>query len=126
MTKVFVAVDLIQRWQDAANRQDVRLLLELSDSNIAIVGSRGISSGHQILSDWVQRAGVRFATLCTFARDDRVVVDQHGEWRSLETGVVTGEADVAASFYIHQGARRTSSALRFARASTARCAAYYG
>ena len=94
------SVDLVQRWQDAVNRQDVPSVLTLSDTHIEIVGPRGTAYGHEVLSDWVQRAGARFVTSRIFARDDRVVVAQHGEWRSLETGTVIGEAEVATSFRI--------------------------
>jgi ketosteroid isomerase-like protein len=98
-----VAIDLVQRWQDAANRQDIALLLALSDPNIEIVGPRGAAQGHDILAQWVRRAGAQFTIQRIFARADRVVVVQQGIWRSAETGEVIGEAQVASSFRVEQG-----------------------
>lgn len=42
-------------------------------------------------------------SLRTFARDDQVVVAQHAVWRSVETGEVIGEADVASQFRVKEG-----------------------
>jgi ketosteroid isomerase-like protein len=97
------AIDLVQRWQDAANRQDIALLLALSGPNIEIVGPRGMAQGHNILAEWVRRAGAQFTIQRIFARADRVVVVQQGIWRSAQTGAVIGEAQVASSFRVEQG-----------------------
>jgi hypothetical protein len=96
------AVGLVQRWQAAANRQDVPLLLELSDPNIEIVGPRGSGHGHDLLAEWVSRAGAQFTIQRSFARGECVVVAQQGVWRSSETGAVVGEAQVASSFRVVQ------------------------
>jgi hypothetical protein len=96
------SIEIVQRWQAAANRQDVAALLELSDPQIEIVGPRGLAHGHAMLAGWVQRAGVQFTTLRAFARDTRVVVAQHGLWRSVETGAIVGEAIVATAFVVNE------------------------
>jgi hypothetical protein len=95
-----LSIETVQRWQETANRQDVAALLELSDPQVEIVGPRGIAHGHAVLADWVRRAGVQFTTLRAFARDTRVVVTQHGIWRSIETGAIVGEATVATAFQV--------------------------
>jgi hypothetical protein len=94
------SVTIVQTWQDAANHQNVERLLELSGPNIEIVGPRGSARGHDILKDWLSRAGLQLETLRTFAKDDVVAVAQHGVWRSIETNEVTGEADVATVFRV--------------------------
>jgi hypothetical protein len=40
-------------------------------------------------------------TLRVFERGNVVVVAQHGIWRSIDTGEVTGEADIASQFRAH-------------------------
>jgi hypothetical protein len=95
-------IEVVQQWQDAANQQNVPILLELSDRAIELVGPRGVAQGHQVLADWVQRAGAQFTTLRVFAHAERVVVVQHGEWHSPETREVIGQAEVATSFYLDQ------------------------
>jgi len=89
---------IAQAWQAAASAQDSDRLLELSDPNIEIVGPRGSGFGHQLLRDWMGRAGLTMKTLRTFARGENVVLEQQGVWRSLETGEVTGEKTLASAF----------------------------
>jgi hypothetical protein len=91
---------LVQAWQDAANHQNSDRLVELSAPDIEVVGPRGSGHGYQLLREWLGRAGLHFTTLRAFARDNVVVVAQRGVWRSVETGEVTGERDLASRFRI--------------------------
>jgi hypothetical protein len=91
---------VVRAWLEAANSQDVSRLLELSDPNIEVVGPRGSGYGHQLLRDWLARAGLTLETQRCFGRGNVVVVAQHAVWRSPETGEVMGEADVASRFRI--------------------------
>lgn len=93
---------VVQAWQDAANNGDLHRLLELSDPAIELVGPRGSGHGHQLLRDWLGRAGLALKTLRAFARGNVVVVEQHGVWRSTETGEVEGEADIASRFQVRE------------------------
>jgi hypothetical protein len=94
---------VVAAWLEAVNRQEVDHLLELSAHEIEIVGPRGVGHGHQLLREWLKRAGAQFETEQTFARDQHVVVAQHGVWRSPETGEVIGQADVASLFRVDGG-----------------------
>ena len=87
-------------WQGAANSGDVDRLLELSDPEIEVVGPRGSGYGHQLLRDWLARAGLSLETIRVFAGGNAVVAAQHGVWRSVDTGEVTGERSVASSFRV--------------------------
>lgn len=78
-------------------------LLALSDPHIEIVGPRGAGYGHQLLRDWLGRAGLQLETRQIFACDNVVVVAQHGVWRAADTGDITGEADVASRFRVGGG-----------------------
>jgi len=91
---------LVQAWQDAANHQNSDRLIELSAPDIEVIGPRGSGHGYQLLRDWLGRAGLHLTTLRAFARDNVVVVAQHGVWRSLETGEVYSEQDLASRFRI--------------------------
>lgn len=103
MTQPTSPLTTVQAWLAAANGQDVERLLELSDPNIEIAGPRGTGHGHQLLREWLRRAGAQLVTQRTFTRDQTVVVAQHGVWRSPETGEVIGEADVASLFRVDGG-----------------------
>ena len=94
------SVTMVQAWLDAVNTQNIDGLIALSDPNIEIIGPRGSGYGHQLLCDWLGRAGLRLETRRVFARGDAVVVEQHGVWRSVETGDVTGERDIASRFRV--------------------------
>ena len=96
-------VAVVRAWQDAASGQDTDRLIELSAPDVEIVGPRGSGRGHQLLRDWLGRAGLSLEALRVFARGDAVVVAQRGVWRSAETGEVTGEAALAASFRVEGG-----------------------
>jgi len=91
---------LVQAWQEAVNNQDTHRLLELSDSDIEIVGPRGSGRGLHLLLDWLGRVRLHLITLRAFAYDNAVVVAQHGAWYSIETGEIVGEADIASLFRI--------------------------
>jgi len=97
------ALETAKAWQNAANTRDVPRLLEVSDPEIEIVGPRGLASGHQILQDWVSRAGLRVTSLRTFMKGDTAVIAGHGEWRSVETGEIQGEAEIASHFVVRSG-----------------------
>ncbi|HJZ46408.1 MAG TPA: hypothetical protein VKE41_04555 [Roseiflexaceae bacterium] len=103
-------LEIAEAWQQAANAQDSERLLALSDPNIEIVGPRGSGFGHQLLRDWLGRAGLTLTTLRAFGRDATVVLAQHGVWRSAESGTVTGERDLASRFDVGGG-----RVVRFAR-----------
>ena len=94
---------VVHAWIDAANRQDGDDLVALSDPDVEIVGPRGSLRGAGVLRDWLTRAGLTLENKRTFARGGAVVVEQHGVWRSVETGEFVGEADVAARFEVGGG-----------------------
>jgi len=104
------ALAIVLAWQEAANAQDIDRLLALSDANIEIVGPRGSGFGHQLLRDWMARAGLTLKTLRAFVGADRVALEHQGIWRSLETGEVTGDKKVASAFQVRDG-----QVARFAR-----------
>ena len=94
------AVAVVEAWQAAANSGDVDALLTLSAADIAIVGPRGTATGHQILIDWLARAGLQLQSLQTFARGAAVVVAQHGVWHAPDSGAVVGERDIATYYRV--------------------------
>ena len=97
------AVAVVQAWLAAANQQDVAQLLALSAADIELIGPRGVGHGHQLLRDWLARAGLTLTTQRIFARAQVVVVAQQGVWRALATGAVVGEATLASLFRVQQG-----------------------
>jgi limonene-1,2-epoxide hydrolase len=95
--------DVVHAWIDAANRQRGDALVALSAPDIELVGPRGSVRGAAVLREWLTRAGLTMENRRTFARDGAVVVEQHGVWRSVDTGEFVGEADVASRFEVVHG-----------------------
>jgi ketosteroid isomerase-like protein len=96
------AIPVVQAWQNALNAQDIDHLLELSAPDIVIIGPRGRTSGHQLLREWIARAGLTLTTQRIFQRGDTVVLAQHGIWQSEATNGVPSEADLASRFRVNQ------------------------
>lgn len=107
------ALVVVEAWNDAVNRQDAERLTELSDPNIEVIGPRGVGYGHLRLREWLARAGLSLTTLRAFAGGNLVVLAQHGIWRSVESGDITGEHDLATYYSVAAG-----RVLRFARYDT--------
>lgn len=93
------AVAVVLAWQDAVNRQDADRLLALSAPDIEVVGPRGSGYGHQLVRDWLARAGLRLTTERIFARGEVVVVAQQGVW----LGAAPLERHLASRFRVTGG-----------------------
>lgn len=94
---------VVRAWQEAVNARDADRVLALSAPDVEVVGPRGSGYGHDLLRQWLERAGVTLETRRAFARGDTVVVAQHGVWRSAETGGEPSGADVASRFRVADG-----------------------
>ena len=54
----------------------------------------------QLLREWVDRANIRLKPRRVFHHADTVVVEQWAEWRSADTGQVTGGQSVSCVFVV--------------------------
>jgi O-acetyl-ADP-ribose deacetylase len=95
-------IDVVQAWLAASNAADADRLVELSAPDIEIIGPRGTARGHDVLRQWLARAGARFEAERVFSAGDRVVVEQHGVWQAPD-GQPRGEAKVASRFVVRAG-----------------------
>jgi hypothetical protein len=95
------ALNSVLAWQAAVNAQDLDGLLEHSAPDIAVVGPRGTGVGHQVLREWLARAGLTLTTTRAFVRGDTVVLAQRGVWHALDTGAVTGDRTLATVFQLN-------------------------
>lgn len=114
-------ITIVQAWQDAANHHDIDRLLELSAPDIAIIGPRGRGTDHQLLRDWLVRAGLTLTTQRIFHHGDTVVLAQHARWQSSATGELASEADLASRFRVRD--RRVVEFERYDDLSSALAAA---
>lgn len=104
-------IEIVERWQDAVNRQDLAELLIWSDPMIEMIGPRSITHGHEILGEWLQRAKVRFTTQAIYAQGNRVVVAQQAQWNAEQTSTIIAPVELASSFQVQT--QRVTRVARF-------------
>lgn len=94
---------VVRAWHEALNSGDVDLLVELSHPDVEMGGPRGTVHGTQVLREWVSRANIRLEPRRIFHRADTMVAEQWAEWRSADTGQVTGSQSVSSVFVVRDG-----------------------
>jgi ketosteroid isomerase-like protein len=101
-TSVSRALTLVRRWHEATNAGDGAALVELASPDIELVGPRGTSRGHEVLREWVERAGLSYAPGRWFANGDGtvVVVEEEVTWRDAARAEVLDRAVVASRFVL--------------------------
>jgi SnoaL-like domain len=114
---------VVEAWLEAVNRVDRPTVLALSAPDIEIVGPRGTGRGHDVLADWLTRAGFTSAALRWFCGGDgRVVVEQDAAWST--PGGAQGRAVVASAFLVRE--QRVCRFQRFGSVEDALAAAALG
>lgn len=88
-------VEMAQAWTEAVNARDVDALRRVASPDVEVVGPRGVARGHEVLAQWLDRAGATFATRRLFARGSVAVLEQAGTWLSEDTGQRPSRATVA-------------------------------
>src|SRR5215204_5769927 len=106
------AVGIVEDWHEALNSGDIERLVTLSHPHVEVCGPHGTGYGTKLLQEWADRANIRVTPLRVFYRDDTVVAQQEAEWRSAETGLVTGSQTVASIFIIRD--QQVTSVVRYA------------
>ena len=107
-----VEVGIAEDWHEALNSRDIKRLVTLSHPDIEVGGPQGTGRGTKLLQERVDRANIHLTPLRVFHRDDTVVVQQEAQWRSAESGVVTGSQTVSSIFVIRDG--QVISVVRYA------------
>jgi len=104
-------VRIVKDWHEALNGGDPDRLVELSHPDVEVGGPRGSGHGTRLLREWVDRAYIRFEPRHFFHRAETVVVEEEAEWRSAETGEVTGSQTVGSVFVVRDG--RVARVMRY-------------
>lgn len=94
-------IEIVRRWLAGVNAGDTGMVLAHSSPEIRIIGPRGTSVGHTVLSGWMSHAGASFETSATYARGSAVVVAQRGSWETPDGE--RSDADVATRFLVFGG-----------------------
>jgi len=94
-------LEVVESWHVAVNARDFEQLCAVTSRDVELVGARGSARGHEMLRQWLGRAGFTATPLRWFCgRGGQVVVEQRGRWHIPET---TSERIVASSFRVSGG-----------------------
>jgi ketosteroid isomerase-like protein len=104
-------VRIVKDWHEALNSGDPDRLVELSHPDVEVGGPRGSGHGTRLLREWVDLANIRLEPRRFFHRAETVVVEEEAEWRSAETGGVTGSQTVGSVFVVRDG--RVARVMRY-------------
>lgn len=87
-------IKLAEQWIELCNRQDVEGLASITAEELEVHGPKG-SKGldENGLKEWMERANLKLKTFEKYARDNKVLMGQHGTWLN-EDASVKGEEDV--------------------------------
>ena len=94
MTNNNEMIDTADRWIEYCNDQDLEGLAGITAEELEVHGPKGTATIDKTgLKEWMGRANLKLETFEHYARDNKVVMGQHGTW--LDTnGAVKGEQDV--------------------------------
>ena len=94
-------LEVVESWHAAVNARDYDQLCAITSRDVELVGSRGSGRGHEVLRQWLGRAGFSAEPLRWFCgRGGTVVVEQRGRWVIPETQT---ERVVASAFRVTGG-----------------------
>lgn len=95
------ALEAVESWHSAVNARDADQLVELTSSDVELIGPRGSARGHDVLRQWLGRAAFTAEPLRWFCgASGQVVVEQRGRWSTTEA---TSERIVASAFRVMKG-----------------------
>jgi hypothetical protein len=96
------SLSVVEQWHTALNAAQVERMISLVHPQVEIGGPRGSTRGAQVLRQWLGRANIRLLPQRWFGEGNQIVVEELGEWRSPETGQITGSQIVATAFGVSE------------------------
>ena len=90
-------LEVVESWHHAVNARDFDQLCAITSRDVELVGPRGTGRGHEVLRQWLGRAGFHAEPLRWFCGRGTVVVEQRGRWIIPETA---SERVVASAFRV--------------------------
>lgn len=99
---LITTIETAEQWIEKSNVKDVPALLELTHTDLEIVGQKGSISGSHHLADWLDRANLQLETLTRFAKGHNIVLEQQGTWYD-DNGEIRGQATVYTFMRITEG-----------------------
>lgn len=109
--QTLMTIETAEQWVDRSNHKDLEGLLGLTAPQIEIAGPRGAGfMNNADLEEWLERANLQLATINRYAKDEWIVLEQHGTWHD-EDGRIKGEANVFTVLHVKD--RKVHSLARY-------------
>jgi hypothetical protein len=74
------AVAVVDAFERAVNDGDADQVIALAARDVEVGGPRGRGHGHELLREWVERAGIQLSTSRIFERGGVIVAEQAAHW----------------------------------------------
>ncbi|RAR44218.1 hypothetical protein [Paenibacillus sp. MDMC362] len=109
--QTLMTIETAEQWVERSNHKDLEGLMDLTAPQIEIIGPQGSGlMNNADLGEWLERANLQLATINRYAKDERIVLEQHGTWLH-EDGHIKGEAIVFTVFSVKD--RKVHSLARY-------------
>jgi ketosteroid isomerase-like protein len=112
--------ELVVAWHEAVNRADLDRVVALSTEDVVVGGPRGGGSGHDVLREWVTRAGIHLEPGTVHGDGPVVVVEQTAWWQGVGADGAAEPAELASVFEVRDG--RVARVVRYPSLADARAA----
>ena len=104
-------IDILSRWHEALNNEDIKTLKSLVAADVKIGGPRGTGQGMHLFLEWIERANITLQPLRFFEKENLVLVEELGQWHSHDRSEIVGESKVYSIFEIEND--QISSIIRY-------------
>jgi hypothetical protein len=104
------AVALVDAFERAVNEGNADQVVELALGNVEVGGPRGRGHGHELLREWVERAGIQLSTSRIFERGGVIVAEQAAHWGPPEEAGPETHT-IATEFVVREG--RIAAVVRY-------------
>jgi hypothetical protein len=92
--KTVETIETAETWIELSNQKNLEGLSKITSNELELVGPKGTGIiNHQELGMWIERANLRLATIGRYARDQYIILEQHGTWLN-DDDTIKGQAIV--------------------------------
>lgn len=79
--KTVETIETAETWIKLSNHKNLDGLSKITSNELELIGPKGTGIiNHQELGEWIERANFQLATIGRYARDQYIVLEQHGTW----------------------------------------------
>ncbi|GAA0599297.1 hypothetical protein GCM10009001_14480 [Virgibacillus siamensis] len=74
-------IETAETWIEFSNQRNLEGLSKITSHELELIGPKGAGViNHRQLGEWIERANLQLATIERYAKDNYIVLEQHGTW----------------------------------------------